>query len=351
MATPTVTLTFEGDTTQLDQAFNTTSAGADRMASSVEASSRKVGDSSGALDRVGESADGAESKFIGFADVVAGAGDTMTAFSEGDVVGMAMGLADMAGGIAAFVIPVLGTVATAIGTAATAVWGFTTALLANPITWVVVGIVALIAAIVLLIVYWDDVKAAAVAAANWIADRWNELVGTISDIASRIYQWIADKIGGAWEWVQQKALEFWNWLSGLPGMIGQAFASIAQTLSAPFRSAFNAIADVWNNTVGQLSWTVPDWVPLIGGNTISVPKLPHFHTGGLVPGTQGSEMLAVLQAGERVLPRGAPSDIPRGDTYVTVLIDGQEFKGMMRTEIRESNRSTRSAALAGRSRA
>lgn len=36
-----------------------------------------------------------------------------------------------------------------------AVWGFTTALLANPITWIVLGITALIAALVAAVVYWD----------------------------------------------------------------------------------------------------------------------------------------------------------------------------------------------------
>lgn len=36
-----------------------------------------------------------------------------------------------------------------------------------------------------------------------------------------------------------------------------------------------------------------------------------------------------------------------GDTYVTVQIDGQEFRGLVRSEIRESNRSTRRAAMAG----
>jgi TP901 family phage tail tape measure protein len=40
-----------------------------------------------------------------------------------------------------------------------AIWAFTTALLANPLTWVVVGVVALIAALVALVVYWDDVSA------------------------------------------------------------------------------------------------------------------------------------------------------------------------------------------------
>lgn len=41
-----------------------------------------------------------------------------------------------------------------------AIWGFTTALLANPMTWVVIGVVALGAALVGLVVYWDDITAA-----------------------------------------------------------------------------------------------------------------------------------------------------------------------------------------------
>lgn len=40
-----------------------------------------------------------------------------------------------------------------------AIWANNVAMLANPYTWIVIGIVALIAAIVLLIVYWDEVKA------------------------------------------------------------------------------------------------------------------------------------------------------------------------------------------------
>ena len=38
-----------------------------------------------------------------------------------------------------------------------AVWGFTVALLACPITWIVIGIVALIGALVACIYYWDEI--------------------------------------------------------------------------------------------------------------------------------------------------------------------------------------------------
>lgn len=78
----------------------------------------------------------------------------------------------------------------------------------------------------------------------------------------------------------------------------------------PFRTAFNYISDAWNSTIGSLSWTVPGWVPFIGGNSISVPHIPRFHGGGTVPGPPGQEQLAILQGGEEVsTTRGGGGDI------------------------------------------
>ena len=306
MASPTVRLTFEGDTSDLESASSragdATSRVADRAGDATDRISRGNDTASSSFDRLGEGADGAEGKFQGFADVVTGFGDTATAFAEGDIAGMAAGLASMAGGIAAFVVPVLGTLWAAVTSAATAVWGFTTALLASPITWIVLGIAAVVAAIVLMIVYWDDVKRVVGDVVNFVVDKWNWVKDNVVQLAQTIWTWITTKIGAAWDWVKNKAIDFWNWLSGLPGRIGSALGSVASTISAPFRAAFNFIADAWNNTIGRLSWSVPSWVPFIGGNTISVPRLPRFHTGGVVPGAMGQEVMAVLQAGERVIP-------------------------------------------------
>ncbi len=55
--------------------------------------------------------------------------------------------------------------------AAAATWLFSAALWANPITWIVAGVIALIAGLVLLIVYWDDVKIAAANSIVWVADK------------------------------------------------------------------------------------------------------------------------------------------------------------------------------------
>jgi hypothetical protein len=160
--------------------------------------------------------------------------------------------------------------ATKIWTAAQ--WLFNAAMLANPVTWIIIGIVALIAVIVLI-----------ATKTTWFQRIWNT----------------------AWGWIKRTAIDVWNWLKALPGRVGSAFGRIHGLISAPFRSAFNAIANAWNNTVGRLSWSIPGWVPGIGGNSISVPNLPTFHMGtASAGGGMPSEFLAVLRSGESVSTRG-----------------------------------------------
>lgn len=124
----------------------------------------------------------------------------------------------------------------------------------------------------------------------------------------------------SWKWIKNAASDTWDFIKKIPGWLGSAFSKIAGFITAPFRSAFNFVADAWNNTIGRLSWSVPGWVPGIGGDSISVPHLPHFHSGGVVGGTPGSEQLAVLQAGERISPAvSSGGDQP---VVVQVTLDG-----------------------------
>lgn len=185
----------------------------------------------------------------------------------------------------------LAAVKTGVVSAATGVWTavqwlLNVALTANPIGIIIVAIGALIAIIVLI-----------ATKTTWFQDLWRVV----------------------WTFIKDKAIDFWEWLKSLPEMIGNVFSSIADFVSAPFRAAFNFIADAWNNTIGRLSWSVPSWVPFIGGNTISVPQLRKFHSGGVVPGAPGTEMLAVLQAGERVTAAGQSDP---GGTTVILYVDG-----------------------------
>jgi hypothetical protein len=167
--------------------------------------------------------------------------------------------------------PLLNGLVAIIGIITGVQWAWNAAMTANPIGLIIAAVVALIAIIVLIAVK-----------TTWFQDLWRVV----------------------WGWIKKTAVDFWHWLEKLPGMIGRTFMKIGDFITAPFRAAFNLIADAWNNTIGSLRWTVPDWVPLIGGATVSVPQLPHFHQGGTVPGSPGQEVLAVLQAGETVTPAG-----------------------------------------------
>lgn len=84
--------------------------------------------------------------------------------------------------------------AAAIGTKlmTAAQWAFSAALWANPITWVVAGIIALIAAGVLLWKYWDEVTAFFLKAWEWIKEAFSNFdpLG-----------WISEKLNALWEWL------------------------------------------------------------------------------------------------------------------------------------------------------
>lgn len=168
--------------------------------------------------------------------------------------------------------PLLQGLVAIIGIVTAVQWAWNAAQLANPIGLIIAAVVALIAIIVVIATKTD-----------WFQRGWR----------------------AAWGWIKSAAANTWNWLQALPEKIGNAFKKISGYISAPFRAAFNFVSDAWNNTIGSLHWSVPSWIPGIGGNTISVPQLPKFHSGGVVPGTPGSEMVAVLQAGETVIPAGA----------------------------------------------
>ena len=108
---------------------------------------------------------------------------------------------------------------------------------------------------------------------------------------------VRDAMSSMWNWVKNKGNQMIAWFRRLPGNIGRAIGGIKNTMLSPFKSVFNAIARVWNDTVGSISFNVPDWVPGIGGKGWSIPKIPTFakgvrnFAGGMaIVGEQGPEL-------------------------------------------------------------
>lgn len=210
---------------------------------------------------------------------------------------------------AAKVATIAGTVATGIATAAQWLWNV--ALTANPIGIIIVAVAALVGVIIWLATQtqffqtiweavWGFLKAVgawfAGPFANFFVSAWNMITGAFQSA----WNWIKNLFLGIVVWEKSWIDRFMAGFHAIPGALKTAFDKVTDFITAPFRAAFNFVARAWNATIGRLSWTVPSWVPGIGGNSLSAPRLSQFHTGGIVSGAMGSETLAVLQAGERV---------------------------------------------------
>lgn len=285
---PTVTLTFAGDATSVDKAVNKVGKSTADLSTKVGKSTKEIGEAGeGMKGKLGEAADGTEQKMLGLHDVIDGVGGTMQGFKDGSVSEMAQGLADMAGGIASFVIPAIAGMTGGFGTAAGAVKAFSISLLTSPITWIILGIVALIAIIVLMVTHWNQVKAVIGNVGNFIKQVWGDIWGFLSGIFSRI----GNAVSAVWNGMGDGLKAALNFVVGI------------------LNRGIDAINSLINGANSVLGWT--------GFHVGDIPHIPRLHTGGIVPGTAGSEMLAVLQAGEQVTPSGGSHSGGGGGLYIT----------------------------------
>lgn len=67
-----------------------------------------------------------------------------------------------------------------------------------------------------------------------------------------------------------------------------------------YKTIFNTIANLWNNSIGKLSFKFPSWVPGLGGAGFSVPKIPLLAEGGIV--TQPTLAMIGEAGPEAVIP-------------------------------------------------
>lgn len=117
------------------------------------------------------------------------------------------------------------------------------------------------------------------------------VLSAIIGVASAVLRAIGSAVMGIIHFFQSAYNTVRSIWSAVPGFfrgvvsgLGGAFGGVASTITAPFRAAFNAIAGLWNNTVGRLSFKAPSWVPGLGGKGFSMPKIPTLAVGGIATG-------------------------------------------------------------------
>ncbi|WP_393057742.1 phage tail tape measure protein [Streptomyces sp. LN549] len=165
-------------------------------------------------------------------------------------------LAYTLGGIAATVLVVRGAMmawaaAQAVWSAATTVatgaqWLWNSALFASPITWIIVGIVALIAVIVLIATkttwfqtLWTTIWGGITTATSWAVEQVGSILNWFGELPGRFGTWF----GNAKDAAIIKAAQLVVWVTGLPGRIIRAVASLAGRLWTSASGAFQRFKD------------------------------------------------------------------------------------------------------------
>jgi hypothetical protein len=113
--------------------------------------------------------------------------------------------------------------------------------------------------------------------------------------------------------------------------------SYFSTLLGFYKGIFNGIATLWNNTIGKLSFKVPSWVPGLGGKGFDVPNIPMLAEGGIV-NTPGGILAMIGEKGpEAVIPLDRMGQM--GGNNVTIHVNGgdpQSVVNALRTYMRQN---------------
>jgi hypothetical protein len=144
--------------------------------------------------------------------------------------------------------------------ATAAQWLWNAALTANPLGLIVLGIAGVIAIIAILYTKFEGVR----------------------KVVDNVFGFIKDVVVGSVD----------------------VITTYVQTVLGVYKTIFNTIAKLWNNTIGKLSFEFPDWVPGLGGKGFSVPNIPMLGEGGIVSsptlamiGERGPEAVIPLSRG------------------------------------------------------
>lgn len=231
--------------------------------------------------------------------------------------------------------------AAATGIATAAQWLWNAAFAASGIGLIILAVAALVAGIIYLAtqtqffqklweVVWNAVKIAFEATFNFIKSYYefvfNALMGALRAVR--------DFFVSAFKFAIDTVVNYFQFIYSIPGRVVDVFANIANAITAPFKAAFNFIARAWNYTVGSLSFTIPDWVPGLGGAGFSMPHLPTFATGGDVLRTGA----AIIHKGERIVPAAAAQLIGSNGRGATVEVRFVGAEGEFRRWMQKNTR-------------
>ena len=165
-------------------------------------------------------------------------------------------------------------------------------------------IIAVAGAIALLYKNWDTVKAWLVNFGNTVNQIWtnfSNMVGNAIAAIGQKFPMLGAYLQGWWESIQaavdnvkaifQNIIDFisnvfsGNWSAAWQNIVnifGNLFGMIVNLAKAPINGVISAINWVLEK-INSISVTIPDWVPLVGGQTLgfNIPTIPQLAEGGV----------------------------------------------------------------------
>lgn len=159
-----------------------------------------------------------------------------------------------------------------------AIWLVNAAMLANPVVWIVIGVMALVAAVIAAVVYWDE----------WTAALMN----------SEAFKWVSDQLTALSDWFAS--------MGGWSGMAKAAWDGIV----AIFHTAINSLIEMLNKIPGVDIETKFGAMPEVPGSDIetkfgAMPEVP-----GTDIGVNTVDASAAAQKAQQTINSAIPSLSP-----------------------------------------
>jgi phage-related protein len=125
------------------------------------------------------------------------------------------------------------------------------------------------------------------------------------------------------------AMRFWINNVTIPALNG---------LLAVFKTVFNGMAMLWNNSIGRLSFKFPSFVPGFGGKGFDVPNIPMLANGGIVKASPGGTLALIGEGGqdEAVIPLNRMGSMGGG---VTINVNGGDPQAVVDALVRYSRQN------------